>query len=353
MTPTQLRAYSAVVRLGSVKQAAAELEVSESAVSLHIGQLRKELGDRLFSRAAAGLAFTPGGLRLASRAAEMLGLQDITVLEVSAAGRGRRLLRVGASSLFAEHGAPGLIELFASRADDLDVELSVRNPASFEALLLTRAIDIAIGPLPAVSEEAVVVRPMMNYRMVLVVSPDHPLAPSGDPVSPLPRQASPLASRAGAAPALAGAARLPGPAARLSPGRLREETWLLGPSAAAGTEAVSALLRRLAVPEGHQQIFQSHAAALEEAKRGKGVAPAPTFAVAPDVRAGRLVQLTGPHAAVEAVWHALTLADKGAPAAAAELARFASTPRAIQAMMRGTGVNVGHFKPSVHVTLWS
>ena len=59
MTPTQLRAYVAVVRLGSVKQAAAQLEVSESAVSLLIGQLRKEFGDQLFSRTAVGLAFTP------------------------------------------------------------------------------------------------------------------------------------------------------------------------------------------------------------------------------------------------------------------------------------------------------
>jgi LysR family transcriptional regulator, low CO2-responsive transcriptional regulator len=320
VTPTQLRAYSAVVRLGSVKQAAAELEVSESAVSLHIGQLRKELGDQLFSRTAAGLAFTPGGLRLASRSAEMLGLQDITVLEVSAAGRGRRLLRVGASSLFAEHAAPGLIELFASRADDLDVELSVRNPAAFETLLLTRAIDIAIGPLPSLSsEEALLARPMMNCRIVLVTAPDHGLAGPRPP----------------------------------SIGQLRDQTWLLGPSAAAASEAVPALLRRLAIPEDRQQIFQSHAAALEEAKRGKGVAPAPTFAVAPDVRAGRLVQLSGPHAAMEAVWHSLVLAEKGTPSAAAELARFASTPRAIQAMMRGTGVNVGHFKPSVHVTLWS
>jgi DNA-binding transcriptional LysR family regulator len=318
VTPTQLRAYSAVVRLGSVKQAAAELEVSESAVSLHIGQLRKELGDRLFTRTAAGLAFTPGGLRLASRGAEMLGLQDITVLEVGAAGRGRRLLRVGASSLFAEHAAPGLIELFASRADDLDVELSVRSPAAFEALLLTRALDIAVGPLPLLSAETVLSRPMMNYRLVLVVGADHQLAGQ-----------------------------------RLSAGQLREQTWLLGPSAAASSEAVPALLRRLAVPEDRQQIFQSHAAALEEAKRGNGVAPAPTFAVAPDVRAGRLVQLAGPQLTVEAVWHTLTLAEKGAPSAAAELARFASTPRAIQAMMRGTGVNVGHFKPSVHVTLWS
>src|ERR1700754_641805 len=148
MTPTQLRAYSTVVRLGSVKQAAAELEVSEAAVSLHIGQLRRELGDQLFHRPAAGLAFPPGGLRLASRAAEMLGLQDITILEVGAAGRGRRLLRLGASSLFAEHAAPGLIELFAGRAADLDVELSVHHTSRFPVLLAARTVDIMIGPLP-------------------------------------------------------------------------------------------------------------------------------------------------------------------------------------------------------------
>ncbi|MFD0525035.1 LysR family transcriptional regulator [Paractinoplanes durhamensis] len=234
MTPTQLRAYSAVVRLGSVKQAAAELSVSESAISLHIGQLRKELGDQLFTRTAAGLAFTHGGLRLASRAAEMLGLQDITVLEVSTAGRGRRLLRVAASSLFAEHAAPGLIELFAGRAADLDVELSVHNPAQFEALLLTRAADIAIGPRPA-TETGMVSRPVMNYRVVVVAGPAHPLA-----------------------------------AVRASAAQLRDQTWLLGPSAAVDMGAIPALLRRLAVPESNQQIFQSHAAALEEAKRGKG-----------------------------------------------------------------------------------
>ncbi|MFC7528362.1 LysR family transcriptional regulator [Actinoplanes sp. GCM10030250] len=318
MTPTQLRAYSAVVRLGSVKQAAAQLEVSESAVSLHIGQLRKELGDQLFSRTAGGLAFTPGGLRLASRATELLGLQDITVLEVSAAGQGRRLLRVGASSLFAEHAAPGLIELFASRAADLDLELSVRNPSSFVESLLERSIDIAIGPPPAAPDPAVSFRPVMYYRIVTVASPDHPLAGT----QPTPRQ-------------------------------LREQTWLLGPSAVAGSGAIRTLVRRLGVPDDRQQIFQSHAAALEEAKRGRGVAAALSFTVAPEVRKGHLVQFCGPHAGIEDVWHSITLAEPGTPSAAGELARFASTPRAIQAMMRGTGVAVARFKPSVHVTLWS
>ena len=318
MTPAQLRAYVAVVRMGSVKQAAAQLEVSESAVSLHIAQLRKEFGDRLFSRTAVGLAFTPGGLRLASRAAELLGLQDRTVVEVNAAARGRRLLRVAASSLFAELAAPGLIELFTKRAADLDVELSVRKPGSFERLLLTRAADIAIGPQPPVVDRAIASRPVMNYRLVIVVAPDHPLA-----------------------------------GVRASAAQLREQTWLLGPSAATDLGAVQSMLRRLAVPEDRQQIFQSHAAALGEAKRGKGIAPVLSFTVAPEVRTGDLLLLAGPHTTSEAVWHSLVLTNPGAPSAAAELSRFASTSRAIQAMMRGAGVSVGHFKPAVHVTLWS
>jgi DNA-binding transcriptional LysR family regulator len=318
MTPTQLRAYSTVVRLGSVKLAAAQLSVSESAISLHIGQLRRELGDQLFSRTSSGLAFTPGGLRLASRATEMLGLQDITVLEVSAASNGRRLLRVGASSLFAEHAAPGLIELFAGRADDLDVELSVRDPAAFAPALLSRTVDIVIGPLPPVVDSKLTSRPVMNCRIEVVAGPDHPLA-----------------------------------VVRPSPGQLRDQTWLLGPSVATGLGAIPELLRRLGIPEENQQIFQSNAAAVEEAKRGKGLTPALSFAVAPDIRKGHLVRVAGPHAVLEAGWHAMTLDERSAPQAARELARFASTPRAIQAMMRGTGVNVGHFRPSVHVTLWS
>ena len=115
--------------------------------------------------------------------------------------------------------------------------------------------------------------------------------------------------------------------------------------------AVPALLRRLAVPEDRQQIFQSHAAAIEEAKRGKGVAPVLGFAVAHDLAGRHLVRVSGSHVHIDGVWHSMRLSTS-APAAD-ELTRFASTPRAIQAMVRGTGVTVGRFRPSIHVTLWS
>ena len=45
MTPAQLRAFSAVVRLGSVRAAAEELGVSDAGVSMHVAQLRKELDE--------------------------------------------------------------------------------------------------------------------------------------------------------------------------------------------------------------------------------------------------------------------------------------------------------------------
>ncbi len=318
MTPTQLRAFAAVVRLGSVKRAAAELEVSEAAVSLHVGRLRRELGDKLFVRTSSGLAFTPGGLRLASRAAEMLSLQDRTILEVRQAGGGRRLLRVATSALFAEHAAPGLIDLFADRANDLDVELSTHSPRRFESLLLTRTVDVAIGPDPTNLDASIVSTHFLNYQVVAVAAPDHPITKFQPGVS-----------------------------------TLREQTWLLGPSAADDSGVIPGMLRRINVPEEHQRIFQSHAAALEEAKRGKGLALGLSFVVSQDLANGDLKRISAASLQAQGAWSIFTLTELQAPPAAAELTRFVTTPRATQAMLRGTGVSLGRFRPSIHVTLWS
>ncbi|GAW47729.1 MULTISPECIES: LysR family transcriptional regulator [unclassified Nocardioides] len=318
MTPTQLRAFACVVRWGSVKGAAGELGVSEAAVSMHVAHLRKELDDDLFTRTSSGLAFTPGGLRLASRAVEILGLQDRTVQEVSQAGHGRRVLRVATSSLFAEHAAPGLFELFASRADDLDVELSVRPAAQFPALLAARTVDVTIGPALQAPVDPMVHLHFLLYEVLAVTRPDHP--------------------RAGQ---------------RITSEEVRSQVWNLGPSAVDGDGVVPAMLRGLGVPEQNQRIFQSNAAALEETKRSDDAALALGFTVSGDLAAGRLVRLTGPGLSAQGRWTAMALPAHDQPPAAAELLRFITTPRATQAMVRGAGVHLGRFKPAVHVTLWS
>ncbi|MBB3604970.1 DNA-binding transcriptional LysR family regulator [Mycolicibacterium sp. BK556] len=314
MTPAQLRAFSAVVRLGSVRAAAEELGVSDAGVSMHVAQLRKELDDPLFSRTSAGLAFTPGGLRLASRAIEILGLQQQTAIEVTEAAHGRRLLRIAASSAFAEHAAPGLIELFSSRADDLSVELSVHPTSRFRDLIESRAVDIALGPTAGVSTE----RPFLKYQIITVASAGSPLA-TGTP----------------------------------TPALLREQHWMLGPSAGGVDGEIASVLRALAIPEANQRIFQSDAAALEEVQRVGGVSLAVGFAVGKDLSAGRLVHVKGPGLQLAGEWCASTLPVSARQPAVTELLNFITTPRCTQAMIRGTGVGVTRFRPKVHVTLWS
>ena len=107
------------------------------------------------------------------------------------------------------------------------------------------------------------------------------------------------------------------------------------------------------MPEANQRIFQSEAAALEETKRTDGVALAVRFAVAGDLAARPAGRVEGPHLRAQGSWSALALPAHSQTPAAAELLRFISTPRAIQAMVRGAGVHLGRFKPAVHVTLWS
>ncbi len=318
MTPAQLRAFSAVVRLGSVHAAAEELGVSDAGISAHVAQLRKELDDPLFSRTRAGLAFTPGGLRLASRAIEILGLQQQTAIEVTEAARGRRLLRIAASSAFAEHAAPGLIELFSSRADDLSVELSVHPTSRFRDLIESRAVDLALGPaLPDAGTE-IVVRPFLKYQIITVAAPASPLA-TGTP----------------------------------TPVLLRDQQWMLGPSAGSVDGEIATLIRNLAIPETAQRIFQSDAAALEEVQRMSGVTLAVGFAVAKDLSAGRLVHVRGSRLQLSGEWCASTLPGSARQPAVTELLNFITTPRCTQAMIRGTGVGVTRFRPKVHVTLWS
>ncbi len=257
-------------------------------------------------------------MRLASRAVEILGLQDRTVREVSQAGDGRRVLRVATSSLFAEHAAPGLIDLFTSRAADLEVELSVHPVAHFPALLAARNVDVAIGPASSAPLDGFVQQQVLVYEVITVARPDHPLA-----------------------------GRVP------THEQVRHQTWCLGPSAINDDGLVPVALRRLGVPEQQQRIFQSNAAALEETKRSDGLSLALRFAVSGDLTAGRLVTLEGPGLSAKGRWSAMALPPPDQTASAAELLRFITTPRATQAMVRGAGVNLGRFKPAVHVTLWS
>ncbi len=135
--------------------------------------------------------------------------------------------------------------------------------------------------------------------------------------------------------------------------QLREQQWFLGPSAAGGDGVMRHMLRALDIPHERQRIFQSDAAAVEAVRRSSALTLALGFAIDDELSAGSLDLVEGPELRAAGEWCATTLHHQHLQPAATELLHFVSTPRCIQAMIRGTGVDVTHFKPKVHVTLWS
>jgi len=148
MTLAQLQSFVLVARHGSVKAAAAELEVTEPAVSVAVSALKKELGDDLFVRSGRGIALTPGGRRLAALATEILGLAEQARRSVAENSGAPRRLSVLATPLVAEHIGP-LIELFTARDEDVEIAVSTAPAAAFAEALEHRRADIALGPSPS------------------------------------------------------------------------------------------------------------------------------------------------------------------------------------------------------------
>jgi DNA-binding transcriptional LysR family regulator len=322
LTLTQLRAFIAVARLGSVKAAAESLKVTEPAVSGAVAALRRELGDPLFLRGSGGIALTAGGRRLAAGAAEIVGLAEETRQRVREAGDGPSYLRVASTESGAELIVPSLLEAFTRRQPDVDSATIAVPPSVFSEILIDRRADVAIGPAAAGDSpnDPVESIAFLRYQLVVVASPGHPLG--------------------GKAP--------------ISAGRLPRERWVLGPDGLDPGTPSGAFLSRHGVAAASASIFPSATGALDAAAAGEGLSVAFVHLVRDELRRGMLTALEVPGTPVNGMLYASALRGERRSQTAAALCRFVTTPAATQALLaRATGVPVHHFRPTVHVTLWS
>jgi len=319
VTLAQLQSFVLVARLGSVKAAAAQLEVTEPAVSVAVAALRRELGDELFVRDGRGIALTPGGRRLAALASEILGLAEQARRSVQdSPGAARRMLVV-ATSLVAEHVAP-LIEAFTARDEGLEIAVEVVPGAAFGDLLEHRRADIALGPHPGPELSArVASAPFLRCRLIIAAAPGHPLAR----------------------------------ARGIAPSALAAERWLVGEPDLDPSTTTGLFLARHAIEPREVATYSSQAAAIAAAAAGEGIVLTLTHAIVEEVRRRALVRLDVRGTPAIELWHASTLGLGRALPAALALQRFATTSDATQAISSGrAGAVSARVRPKVHVTLW-
>jgi DNA-binding transcriptional LysR family regulator len=176
VTHTQLTAFLAVVRHGSVTAAAQELYVTQPSVSAAVAALERELGVELTERAGRNVRPTPAGREYARYADHVVGLlkEGSEVANRVAAGADQRL-RLGAVLTAGEHLMPALIQNFRQHRPELRISLSVANRQEVFRSLAAHEVDLVVsGRAPDEGDfEAVA---FADNEFALVTAPGDPLA---------------------------------------------------------------------------------------------------------------------------------------------------------------------------------
>ncbi|MFD7098895.1 LysR family transcriptional regulator, partial [Streptomyces xanthophaeus] len=147
-----VRTFVAVAEAGQFREAAAELSVTQQAVSKRIASLERSLGARLFTRTARGAELTIDGQAFLPHARELLRAAERAVASVRA---GRRPLRVdviasrtAASGLMRGfHRAHPEIDLDVMMLFDIDTAVAAIRSGAIDASF--RAVAAPGRPLPA------------------------------------------------------------------------------------------------------------------------------------------------------------------------------------------------------------
>jgi LysR family transcriptional regulator, hydrogen peroxide-inducible genes activator len=169
----QLEQFVAVARARNFTRAAAELNLSQSALSRAIQKFEDQLGLPLFERKPREVVLTEPGELLLDRAKEILKLVEDTFSLISESNRKGRI-RLGAIPTIAPYFLPHLLSRFA--ADHPDISVIVQEDTTEN--LLKRCshgdIDLAILALPLIAKD-LEIESLFDEELLLVLPASHPL----------------------------------------------------------------------------------------------------------------------------------------------------------------------------------
>ena len=172
----QLRNLDAIARSGTLSKAAADLHLSQSALSRSVQRLESELGLQLFERTKNRMALNDAGALAVERARAVLAEVGRMEESLHAVRDASRVLRVGSCA-----PAPlwRLVPAVAEREPGLVVMPEMLSVEALEQGLLAGSLDFAILPHePALPTMTSI--PLMSEDLFVALPEDHPLSGSAE-----------------------------------------------------------------------------------------------------------------------------------------------------------------------------
>ena len=175
MPVSKYEAFLKAAELGSLTRAAAELGVTQSAVSHMIGSLEEELGFSLLKRGRTGARPTAEGERVLPAIRGMLNSKE-QLEQTAAAIRGLDCgtVRIGTFTSVAVHWLPGMIKRFQAAYPNVELKLMNGDYHDVEQWLSDGSCDLGFVALPTRQRGRVTA--LLEDRLLAVVPKDHRLA---------------------------------------------------------------------------------------------------------------------------------------------------------------------------------
>src|SRR2546425_7690310 len=145
MTFRQFEIFLAVARAKSFTRAAEALHLSQSTLSVHVAELERELGVRVFDRVGRAVTITEAGRLLeehAKRIASTLASARQTIDELRGLERGS--LVIGASTTPGIYVLPAVVSEFRRRYPGIAVSLRIANSRVIEERVRGDEVDLGI-----------------------------------------------------------------------------------------------------------------------------------------------------------------------------------------------------------------
>lgn len=173
-----LQVFLAVAKAESMQRAAAEVHLTQPAISKLIVELEQVFGTKLFIRSRQGVALTEGGRALAARAGHILNDIENARHEVFAIASGALgCVRIGVLPVVEARLLPATLLALRRSAPGLSAQIEEGTRAVLMNALRRGEIDCVIGRLdPGEQDRDLRIEKLVRLPIKVVASPKHPLA---------------------------------------------------------------------------------------------------------------------------------------------------------------------------------
>lgn len=172
----QLATFRMVAVTLSFSRTAQALNYVQSSVTAQIQGLEEELGTRLFDRLGKRVALTDAGARLLPYAEKMLNLADEVRTVVCGGNVPTGSLTITAPETICTYRLPMVLRQFRQRFPQVRLIFRPTEFADIRRCVSEGGIDVAFVIDEPVHSTALMIEQLVTEPVLLVASPDHPLA---------------------------------------------------------------------------------------------------------------------------------------------------------------------------------